>query len=331
MFRVSQDHDGKGVVCPGCRVMLRLPDAGDETPPLIAPARKDGDEEVEEVESADDPLPVSGGSDWRFLLGLSVPALAVLALFAWWLAPDDKPLPPPTAGQLQTPPPQAVEGERSATREKNLMLEVEAVVKGFLAAGNEEEILKFVRDPERTAPKLKAWLAARDYSAPGFREMVGDDIAPTGEGDLLTVTVRTGDFEARQIVLLESEGSLKVDWESWVGWSEMSWRDFKEKRPPGGSWFRVVLSDVEYYNFDFTDEDAWTSYRLNSPDGSESLFGYVPRNGEIARKIPPFEKGASIRLLVRLKYPEGARSENQVLIDAVSGHEWVELPGGESP
>lgn len=330
VFRVSQDHDGKGVVCPGCRVMLRLPGAGEETPPLITPARTGAEDEVEEIESADE-LPAAGGSDWKFLLGLSVPALLILGLFAWWMAPDAKPVEAPVASQLPPPSPgEAVDGKPAASA-KNRMVEIEAVVKGFLAAATGEEILRFVRDPDRTAPKLSKWLEGRNYSAPGFREMIGDDVVPTAGGNLTRVTVRTGDFEAREIVLMESDGNLKVDWESWVGWSEMSWSEFKEKRPTEGRWFRVNLSEVEYYNFDFTDEDAWVSYRLDSPDGLESLYGYVPPDGEIARKIPPFEKGATIKLLVRLKYPAGAHSNNQVLIDAVSGHEWVELSGGESP
>lgn len=307
--------------------MLRLPGPGDETAALITPLRKGDSEEVEEVESSEDEDRATAGGDWRFLIGLAVPSLAILGIFAWWMAPDGKPVQPPVTVSL--PPPATVDnGEGSkAAPTKNLLVEIETVVKGFLAAGSEEEILKFVRDPERTAPKLKTWFAGREYTAPGFRELMGDSVSPGADGTLLTVTVRTGDFEARQIVLVESGDEFKVDWESWVGWSEMTWKEFKERRPAGGAWFRVELSDVEYYNFDFTDEDAWISYRLDSPDGMESLYGYVPRNDDLARKIPPFEKGASIKLLVRLKYPEAAKSENQVLIDAVSGHEWVELPG----
>jgi hypothetical protein len=325
VFRVSQDHDGKGVVCPACRIMLRLPGAEDETPPLLAPALAAGARELEEIEPGGEDEEPAGG-DWKFLLSLAVPAIALLGLFAWWMAPDE-PV-PPSVSLVPAVIPEKADEEPAA---KSMLVAIESAVKAFLAAASEEEMLLHVRDPERTAPKLRSWHAGKPYAAPGFREMLGDSVAASDEKDLMTVTVRTGDFELRQIVLIESEGVLKVDWESWAGWSEMSWEDFLAKRPVDGKWFRVELSAVDYYNFDFTDEGRWVSYRLDSPDGAISLYGYVPRNDELDQKIRPFEDNLKVKLLLKLKFPEGGRSKNQVLIEAVTGQEWVELPGATDP
>lgn len=305
--------------------MLRLPGAEDETPPLLAPALAAGAGELEEIEAGDEEE-VPAGGDLKFLLSLAVPAVVLLGLFAWWMAPDE-PVPPPVS-RVPAVIPEKTDEEPAA---KSMLVEIESVVKGFLTAASEDDLLLHVRDPESTAPKLKSWLAGKPYEAPGFREMLGDSVAASDEKDLTTVTVRTGDFELRQIVLIESEGVLKVDWESWAGWSEIRWEDFLATRPGDGKWFRVELSAVDYYNFDFTDEDRWVSYRLDSPDGATTLYGYVPRNGELDQKIRPFEDGQKVKVLLKLKFPEGGRSKNQVLIEAVTGQEWVELPGAANP
>lgn len=148
---------------------------------------------------------------------------------------------------------------------------------------------------------------------------------------MLTVQVRTRDFELREIALVEVGDRLLVDWESWVGWSEMPWADFEREKPEQPKWFRVVLSKVDYYNFAFKDDAEWSSYRLDAPDGSTILYGYVPRAGELDQRIRPVDDTASVKLLLRLKYPPSAKSGNQVLIDAVAGQQWVAPDKLEAP
>jgi hypothetical protein len=331
VFRVPQDHDGKGVVCPACRIMLRLPGADDFVPPLLSAARAENADELEEIEAeADDDAATSGG-DWKFLLSLAVPALVLLGLFAWWMAPGPGETPVTTQIPVEPSGKASTGGVEIEPAAKSMLVEIESVLKAFLSATTAAEILQQVKDPENTAAKLRSWLEDRDYRAPGFREMLGDSVATTAGGDLMTVTVRTDDFELRQVVLLETAGGFKVDWESWVGWSEIPWDEFMEERPEEGKWFRVELSQIEYYNFGFTDEDQWVSYRLDSPDGNLSIYGYVPRGSELDGKIRPFEENTKSKLLLKLKYPADGRADNQVLIEAVSGHEWVELPGADGP
>lgn len=333
VFRVSRDHDGKGVVCPACRIMLRLPGADDETPPLLTPSSDEDSEHLEEIEAGggDDHHHDSGSGNLKFLLSLAVPALVLLALFAWWMAPD--PVKPATAGPLPADPPvKTAEPVAEAAAPKSLVLEIESVVKSFLTAPSAEEALRHVRDPDKTAAKLETWLAGKSYTAPGFREIVGDSVASNdATGKIFTVNVRTGDFELREIVVLGTEGNLKVDWESWAGWSEVPWEEFQSKRPVEGKWFRVELSRVQYYNFGFKDESEWVSYRLISPDGSGSLYGYVPRISPLDEKIRPVDENGKVKLLLKLRFPADSASNNQVIIEAVSGQDWVDLPGSESP
>lgn len=328
VFRVPQDHDGRGVVCPACRVMLRLPGPGDELVPLVIPPSAAPEPvpeiEVDEVEEAP---ATGGGGDWKFIASLVVPALLLLGCFAWWMMPEPEVARPSPVAEI---PPSAlpIQPEPAAT---TLILRLEEAVRSFLMAPTAEDALRHVRNPEQTRPKLEAWLAGRPYVAPGFHELLAETVSTTsGAGEQITAQVRTRDFELREIVLVESDGGLRVDWESWVGWSEMPWADFEREKPEEPKWFRVILSQVDYYNFAFKNDSEWSSYRLDAPDGTASLYGYVPRAGELDQRIRPVDEGSSVKLLLRLRYPSGALSGNQVLIEEVAGQQWV-APDKESP
>jgi len=335
VFRVPQDHDGKGVVCPACRVMLRLPGPDDVLMPLVIPPRAAEPEVVEEMDfEAEDDEEVANegaGGDYKFMIGLALPGLLLLGLFAWWMMRDPaepRSRPPIVVSSASSSPTGGVR-EPAA---KPLMLELETVAKAFLEAPDLAAVLRHVRDPEKTAPKLEAWLAGRPYVAPGFHELISKSVATSSSaGKLITLMVRTGDFEMRDLVLVGEAGSFKVDWESWVGWSEMSWEEFQSERPAQGKWFRVTLSRVDYYNFAFKNELEWSSYRLDSPDGSASLYGYVPRTSQLDQEIRPVDESEKVKLLLKLRYPADQPTGNQVLIEAVSGDAWVELTPPEAP
>jgi hypothetical protein len=48
-------------------------------------------------------------------------------------------------------------------------------------------------------------------------------------------------------------------------------------------------------------------------------------------KIRPADDNASVKLLLKLKFPPDADTNNQVIIEDISGQDWVEMPGSESP
>jgi hypothetical protein len=103
----------------------------------------------------------------------------------------------------------------------------------------------------------------------------------------------------------------------------MSWEDLKKSRPTKPVLLRVVVSDVSYYNFDFTDEARWSSYRLESSDGEQSLYAYVPRAGVLDARLKSLD-GVKERLFtVKAHYPEDAPSESQVIIDEIMTDGWL--------
>lgn len=325
VFRVPRDHDGTGVVCPACRIMLRLPGPDDQLPPLVTPSSELAEPvEVEDYDDAvdSDEAVTAAHSDRNFMAMLAVAAVMLVALVAWWMMPEKK-VPAPVVETPPLPSPAAAGGITVETP-KPLLLEIESVAKAFLEAPTRDDALALVVDPAAAAAKWDAWLAGESYAAPGFQGLVGEPVTTgTGEGAVSVVQARTGDYKLHEIALIKREGRLKIDWDSWAGWSEMSWEAFRQEKPAEPKLFRVELSGVEYFNFAFRDDREWSSYRLDSPDGMESVFGYVSRTGELDQRLRPADPGAKSKWLLKLKFPPNSTQDNQVLIDSIVADGWV--------
>jgi hypothetical protein len=106
--------------------------------------------------------------------------------------------------------------------------------------------------------------------------------------------------------------------------------EFLSTKSAGLKLFRVVLSPVEYYNFAFSDDRKWQSYRLESPDGVHAIYGYVERNSTLDSMIRPSPDQKQAAMTLQLEFPENATSPKQVLIRKMIAEGWM-LENAESP
>ncbi|MCB1211596.1 MAG: hypothetical protein KDK97_19890 [Verrucomicrobiales bacterium] len=67
----------------------------------------------------------------------------------------------------------------------------------------------------------------------------------------------------------QSDGRYLLDWESYVGYSEIAWPQLIEKRPTAPTVIRAFVKIDDYYNFEFADSRRYLSIRLNSPEGDQ--------------------------------------------------------------
>jgi hypothetical protein len=206
---------------------------------------------------------------------------------------------------------------------------MEASAKGFLEAPTWQDSLRWVYLPDKVRAKAEAWYAAQPYETPGFKETSVEPIVlPIGDSevDVVGLNVQTADYLDRQLALVRTPEGYRVDWESWAGWSESSWEDFKKERPTEPKLFRVVCSPTTYYNFSFKDEARWVSFRLESPERDEFLYGYSPVGEALATRLSPLDGIKERSVILKLRFPAGAETDNQVIIDGIVGTGWVDLP-----
>lgn len=334
--------------------MLRIPTAADNPPLLMAPLRRVQDSASETtaelgVMTKRRKSRKGGGAEnhsWeqqprssragtrekrqmQFMLagGAVLFALILGGVFFSMSGSGKQPAPPVAKGGeahgIPQKPVETTEPPVIARGEAALLAEAEPLARKFLEAKTVEEMLPLVRDPDVAEKRMRAFYQEQGISPPGLSRLDPSGGAAV-RGKMVSIVVVTRDFERKSIAFLDTPQGLKVDWESWAGWSEMWWNDFRSKKPTEGHVFRVILSPVVYYNFAFVDESKWKSYRLESPDGEHSIFGYVGKDSMLEQQIRLDADTKKLSVMLSLKFPAGSTADNQVEIDRFVSEGWVE-------
>ncbi len=313
--------------------MLRLPEDGEETPPLVikeaARRRRSGGDRRREQrakEIFDETFSDKGGSDpifGRILVATVVTLLVVLAAGLLWPRGGDE----PASGEsmLDLPPPlpaEPVEDPESGLLSVGMIRdELEPVVRAFLEAPDLEAAAAWTAHSQRTLGRMREHYGS-DYEPPGMKSVIWNGAMTRGDG-WASFRVETDDYDNRTVFLVEDDG-WKVDWDSWVGWSPMTWDELQEKRPTETVRVRALVRPVEYYNFRFSSESEWAAVTLASPGNGSSIYGYVPRASGLHSQLTFLGDTAERRLILDIRYPANAPVGNQVLIERVVGEGWLD-------
>ncbi len=328
--------------------MLKIPGPGDTPPPLMAPLRRavPGDSAPEGMvkkrrrgrkhnsedqswESQPKPrrssrhekrqmiLFLIGGA---LLLALTLGGGAVLMKVKQRNSTPAQGDSAATSAETTAPAPVASAPEKS---DPQLLAEAEPVVRKFMEASTVDQLVPLVRHPVIAEARMRDFYPDGKVIAPGLAKFDATN-GVSRLGRVMSVRVLTAKFETREMAFFDTPEGVKIDWESWVGWSEMPWDKFRAAKPETPRVFRVILSPVAYYNFGFKDDSKWQSYRLISPDGDHSIYGYVEKRSELGEKIRPDPDVKKISMTLSLKFPPDAATDNQVEIVGFVADGWVE-------
>ncbi len=376
MFRVPREHDGRGVVCPSCRRLLKLPAPGDNVPPLLAAPMPD--EATASTTPGDTGSPDSGkqqvrmkrkrrkhrdeAPDWeneaqarprgkrtrrrdeksggitpagKLAMASGLMLLATIMIVVIFLVRMDggtdgaaATTELPATGQVLTvpeaaEPPEADEPHTPRRTLNQFVTEARSVVTTFLYATTVEEILEVVARPGRVEEKIRRHHPDGMIDPPGLADYSQFTQMETTEA-FVTVQLHTANHIARLMTFVEGRDGLKVDWESWVGWADPPMEDYIEQRPSGRHVFRIRLGSVDYYNFGFADDLVWQSFRLRSPDGEHSLFGYAERGTPTHIRVREALDSEIEKIMVEVEFPGSEDpSGRQVLVTDVISQNWT--------
>ena len=210
---------------------------------------------------------------------------------------------------------------RTADIDAEIAAMTEAVER-FLGATTVDELLAVTLRDRYQQDRIRDY-----YRTHELKPKVAKKVASGGRivknGDLWATDVIFSDNSRRPITVQRGENGYRVDWESWVGYSEMTWEDIREARTMTPVVFRVLCSKVDYYNYGFEDEAKWASFRLQSPDREHTLFGYVARRSEEEKRLVRYgdKEGKARAFIVKIRFAENS-GPDQVIIDEVLSTGW---------
>jgi hypothetical protein len=222
---------------------------------------------------------------------------------------------------------------------ENMIAGIEAGVRGFFGSGSVEEMLRFVRHPQRIAPLMEEYY--RENPPTPVRMEKIQSLAPLTVDNLATFWIATCELENSQVaqVWVEAVGTneAKVDWETYVNYQPMDWDNFARSRPGGYTGdFRVYVEPDNFYSHEFADSRVFSSFRLTALKGEEVLSGYTPRGGALEKKLIEIiarNGGGATPVILRLRLPDGLDSKRGVVMDELICPRWVflENPEKEDP
>lgn len=243
---------------------------------------------------------------------------------------EPAPLPPiilPTDSQVTLSNEEAMEKLREALqiRPRETVASIKPAVTAFLNAANWEERGRRVRDPERVLPLMEAFYRTNPDGPIPFIRVGDEEDRVDYRGNLLVLRVLLKDYSTKQVAIEYTGSDFLIDWESFVGYGEMSPRDLREQRPAEPVLVRASLAPAvpPYFNYAFTDEENLECYVLTFPDDSY-LFGYTMKIGSLANRLRELRGDSpSVMVVLKIRYPENAAVGDQVWIDDVAAEGWI--------
>lgn len=201
--------------------------------------------------------------------------------------------------------------------------ELNASLEAFLKADSLEKLAPLIREPERVAPLMQDYYGDKPVKPTVYRRL-----PEPGEifshKRFLVAAMETPDFEPILVSVEKTPAGFRVDWESFVGYSEMTWEEFRRTRPKTPQLFRVVLEPGSYFNEDFTDFKKLRCYRLADKRGAHVIQGYTPMRSRVDQQIMEGLLNKRSQLCVlRLRFTEESTNDKQVEITEFLENGWV--------
>lgn len=238
-----------------------------------------------------------------------------------------------------SPPPQSsgghggrlksAEADKAEIREAKIHFEkMEKVVSGFLRAETVEEMVQWVRHPERVKPLMKSYYGRNPFRPLTFRSTDEYHIASLENKPFLALKVRVREQEEGIPILLEDRlDGMLVDWESFVCFLPISPEDLVESRPTEALKLRVYAQRDTFYNYEFSDEDEYDCFRLHFRGSETTLYGFVKKGTSLEREFlkifPIGDYKFTKPLIVRARFLEASETTNSILIEDLESTMWA--------
>ena len=202
---------------------------------------------------------------------------------------------------------------------------VSSSLEEFLNSDDIEAKIKLSRSSERVIPLMRKYYQNYDDGPIAFRRISSAGEKGTGIIDgFYLIKVSFPDFSILPVILAFENDRIVVDWESFVGYSEITLSEFISKKPRNSTLMRLNATSDNYFNYQFQ-EDIYRCLYLRNPEDTEAVYGYIERGSRADDQLSRIiESGQSIRFLtLKIQYPKKLGGKNQVIIDEIVTPGWL--------
>lgn len=262
---------------------------------------------------------------WGFA-ALLIVAVLIIALALQQQIKDPVPtLVPSVAAQLPAIDVKKVNENKEAMLQLSQIKNAHELIEDFFQARTIEDLMPLLRPVNGLEEKIRRYYSIHPLPDDHYDgiEKQASTLFAGGRG--LETLIRVKNQSMKTITLIKSGDRFQIDWESWVGWSEMNVSSLRDKKPMTPVEVRVTVEVESYYNYDFPSsmEPRWQSYKLIFADDGQILHAYVERSSPLHQLVTPPSDVTSWPMTLRIRYRDEESHSSQVLIDSVVAEGWV--------
>ncbi len=253
--------------------------------------------------------------------------LMIGALASWILASNNLSSQPLTIQtETQSPPPSASTEIRT---ESQMLREAEAVAHAFFESTSKTEILNYVREPKLTNFQMKG----------RFQDLTFQQLGPVTNFELLAFktdqeqprflfSVSTKEsWEKKYLCIADDGDGFRVDWQSFIGYSELPWSEISKTSPEETTLIRCLCKPASYYNHLYPETD-WQCFELTNPNENITLYAYTklnsPQNDQLLKLYSSSRRSHLEAFTTTLNVSTSPKSEpSQVKILGTPIQGWV--------
>jgi hypothetical protein len=198
------------------------------------------------------------------------------------------------------------------------------MVEMFLSASSPEQLKRLCRKDDNSAAivddhasEVLSWLDGHREWMP-MHEAKANGLMFTVFG-LSHLTDRP-----RPVYVVQTTEGPKIDIGAFLVWSSEDWRDLATGKATEAAIVRATATRKAYYNYNFDDESAYQSYRLDPHIEAPSLWGYALRGSATAATLDQLVgDGSSFPVVISLDRGEENSPTRQFRISRVIAAGWA--------
>ncbi|MES2996478.1 MAG: hypothetical protein V4733_06680 [Verrucomicrobiota bacterium] len=271
------------------------------------------------------------GQRWVFYVVAATILLIVASIAALVIFRDEDTESPAV---VPSPPMEAAPALDETGRQMMTILkksdEAKTIFLTYATAGSPAELLPIIDQPEKTAPLLEKNPFQR-LAPPGWSPAKAPQTAAWGQaGHAFGILSSKLPGGSPVMAFFRNTGQgLKLDWQATTGYGTATFEELAAGRGDG-SVIRGFLEPAVLYTM-AVPETKFECYLLASPDQSQFIWCYVPRDSRVQKDVCaavvtthriPASSGDN-RVTVSLRIPSTGALPNQWIIDELLAPHWV--------
>ena len=210
---------------------------------------------------------------------------------------------------------------------QSILQEIQRVLEGYNSATTVEEILPFVRHPERVSRLMEGYYENQTLEPRAGAILIEQTALPLSSRSFSILGVAF-DNHPKKFFLAEVENdlSVKIDWESDVAYQDIPVERALVERPIEPFMLRVYVSPDTHYVYEFSDTEQYQCFKLTFRDSEEYLFGYARKGSAAEKKLREYftlVRSRNEPMILTVSYPENAKGDRYVAIEEFVEYRWA--------